>query len=162
MGTRVQNIKISYNIIGEIEDLQEIDKRLLDTALKATEKAYAPYSDLKVGAAVLLEGGLIISGSNQENASYPLGLCAERVAIFTASAEYPGRIIEKIIVVSKDNNGQLKPVTPCGGCRQVLYEYEFKQGKPICFLMVGPKDNFLEFKSISSLLPFAFHKEQMP
>lgn len=161
MGSKEKNIKISYTEIAAIEDLRDIDKRLLDLALRAAEKAYAPYSNFKVGAAVLLEGGLIVSGSNQENVSYPLGLCAERVAVFAAASEYPDRIIEKIMIVSKDKNGQFEPVTPCGSCRQVLYEYEYRQKKPINVLMTGPEATFLEFENIASLLPFVFSKEQI-
>jgi cytidine deaminase len=161
MGTNKKNIKIVYNEIGSIDELPEIDKHLLDTALRAVEKAYAPYSAFKVGAAVLLEGGLIVSGSNQENAAYSSGLCAERVAVFAASSEYPGRIIERIAVVSKDKNGQLRSVTPCGSCRQVLYEYERRQDHAISVLMIGEDETLLEFKNIDSLLPFGFSKDQM-
>ena len=102
MSTKEKSIKISYKVIESISKLPEMDKQLLDMAIRASEKAYAPYSAFKVGTAVLLEGGIIVTGSNQENAAYPSGLCAERVAIFSASAEYPNRIIEKIAVVSKD------------------------------------------------------------
>jgi cytidine deaminase len=161
MGSKQKNIKLSYKEIGEIADLPEIDKQLLDMALRAAERAYAPYSAFKVGSAVLLEGGIIVSGSNQENAAYPSGLCAERVAIFAASSEYPDRIIEKITVVSKDKSRQLRAVAPCGGCRQVLYEYEKKQDEPISVLIFGENEVILEFKDIQSLLPFGFSKDQM-
>jgi len=161
MGSKQKNIKISYKEIGKISELAEIDKQLIDLSLRAAERAYAPYSTFKVGAAVLLEGGIIVSGSNQENAAYPSGLCAERVAVFTASSEYPDRIIEKIAVVSKDKNGQLRAVTPCGSCRQVLYEYEVKQEEPISVLIFGENEVLLEFKDIHSLLPFGFSKDHM-
>jgi len=161
MGSKEKNIKISYKEIGSIEELPEMDKQLLDMAIRAAERAYAPYSAFKVGTAVLLEGGIIVSGSNQENAAYPSGLCAERVAVFAASSEYPDRIIEKIAVVSKDKNGQLRPVTPCGSCRQVLFEYESKQEEPINVLIIGKNEVLLEFKDIHSLLPFGFSKDQM-
>jgi cytidine deaminase len=138
-----------------------MDKQLVDLALRAADRAYAPYSTFKVGAAVLLEGGIIVSGSNQENAAYPSGLCAERVAIFTASSDYPDRVIEKIAVVSKDKNGEIRAVTPCGGCRQVLYEFEIKQGLPIRVLIFGEDEDLIEFNDIHSLLPFGFGKDQM-
>jgi len=161
MGSKQKSIKISYHEIGTISELYEMDKQLVDLALRAADRAYAPYSAFKVGAAVLLEGGIIVSGSNQENAAYPSGLCAERVAVFAASSDYPDRIIEKIAVVSKDHNGQIRAVTPCGSCRQVLYEYETKQGEPIRILIFGKDEVLIEFKDIRSLLPFGFSKEQM-
>lgn len=161
MGSKQKNIKISYSEIGKISELDEMDMQLVDLALRATERAYAPYSGFKVGTAVLLEGGIIISGSNQENAAYPSGLCAERVAVFTASSEYPDRVIEKVAVVSKDKSGQIRPVTPCGSCRQALYEYEIKQGEPIRVLIFGENEVLFEFKDIHSLLPFGFSKDQM-
>jgi len=161
MSAKEKSIKISYKVIESISKLPEMDKQLLDMAIRASEKAYAPYSAFKVGAAVLLEGGIIVTGSNQENAAYPSGLCAERVAIFSASSEYPNRIIEKIAVVSKDKNGELRPVTPCGACRQVLFEYEIKQDLPIGMILVDEDQALMEFKDIRSLLPFGFGKDQM-
>jgi len=161
MGSTEKSIKISYKVVNKISDLPEMDKQLLDMAIRASDRAYAPYSSFKVGSAVLLEGGIIITGSNQENAAYPSGLCAERVAVFSASSEYPNRIIEKIAIVSKYKNGQLRPVSPCGACRQALYEYEAKQDRPIEILLVGEKQELLEFKNILSLLPFGFGKDQM-
>lgn len=161
MSTKENSIKISYKTIKSISKLPEMDKQLFDMAIRASERAYAPYSSFKVGTAILLEGGLIVTGSNQENAAYPSGLCAERVAIFSASAEYPNRIIEKIAVVSKDKNGQLRPVTPCGACRQVLYEYEVKQEQPIGMILVDENQALMEFKDMKSLLPFGFGKDQL-
>ena len=161
MGSKQKNIKISYDEVGKISDLHEMDKQLVDLALRAADRAYAPYSSFKVGTAVLMEGGIIISGSNQENAAYPSGLCAERVAIFSASSDYPDRVIEKVAVVSKDQKGQIRAVSPCGSCRQVLYEYEIKQGEPIRILIFGENEVLLEFKDVQSLLPFGFSKDQM-
>jgi cytidine deaminase len=161
MSSKEKSIKISYKTIKSISKLPEMDKQLLDMAIRASERAYAPYSSFKVGTAILLEGGIIATGSNQENAAYPSGLCAERVAVFSASAEYPNRIIEKIAVVSKEKNGQLRPVTPCGACRQVLYEYEVKQEQPIGMILVGENQTLMEFKDMQSLLPFGFGKDQL-
>jgi cytidine deaminase len=161
MSKKEKIIKISYDIIESISKLPEMDKQLLDMAIRASERAYAPYSLFKVGTAILLEGGIIVTGSNQENAAYPSGLCAERVAIFSASAEYPNRIIEKIAVVSKDRNGELRPVTPCGACRQVLYEYEVKQEQPIGMILMDENQTLMEFKDMKSLLPFGFGKDQL-
>jgi cytidine deaminase len=161
MGSKQKNIKISFTEVGKISDLNEMDKQLVDLALRATDRAYAPYSGFKVGTAVLMEGGVIISGSNQENAAYPSGLCAERVALFAASSDYPDRVMEKVVIVSKDKNGQIRAVTPCGSCRQVLYEYEIKQREPIQVLIFGEDEILLEFKDAQSLLPFGFSKDQM-
>ena len=161
-GPQKKYIEIAYEEIGTIEKLNNIDKKLLDTALHACQKAYAPYSGLRVGAAVLLEGGLIVAGSNQENAAFPSGLCAERIAIFSAASEYPGRIIEKIVVVAKDKDGQFIPISPCGGCRQVMLEYEYIQNHPVQVLMMSHDDILIEFKNVRSLLPMGFNKGQMP
>ncbi len=161
MSEKENSIKISYRVIKSISKLPEMDKQLLDLAIRASERAYAPYSAFKVGTAILLEGGIIVTGSNQENAEYPSGLCSEMVAIFSDSAEYPNRIIEKIAVVSKDKDGQLRPVTPCGACRQVLFEYEVKQEQPIGMILVGQNESLMEFKDMQSLLPFGFGKDQL-
>lgn len=155
------HINITYQHIDSLEALSEQDRRLFDAALRAADKAYAPYSGFQVGAAVLMEGGIIISGCNQENAAYPSGLCAERVAVFAASSDYPDRVMERIVIVSKNSSGELRPVTPCGSCRQVLYEYECRQELPISILVPGESGTLLEFKDVKSLLPFGFNKNQM-
>jgi cytidine deaminase len=126
-------------------------------AREARDDAYAPYSEFKVGAAVLLSNGEVVIGNNQENASYPSGLCAERVAVFQAGAKYPGVAIMKIAIVAgsaiKTSN---KPAAPCGNCRQAIFEYENRQEKPIELLLAGTSGEVYKCPSVHSLLPLAF------
>jgi cytidine deaminase len=130
---------------------------LLDACIEATNSAYAPYSSFHVGAAVLLETGIIIKGNNQENAAFPSGLCAERVAIFYAGANYPGvRIIAIAVTARSLNYTQGEPVTPCGGCRQSLLEYELNQQADIPIYMISPSGAIIVSKSIKQLLPLHF------
>ncbi len=130
---------------------------LLDACIEATNSAYAPYSSFHVGAAVLLETGIIIQGNNQENAAFPSGLCAERVAIFYAGANYPGvRIIAIALTARSLNYTQGEPVTPCGGCRQSLLEYELNQQSDIPIYMISPSGAVVVSKSIKQLLPLYF------
>jgi cytidine deaminase len=130
---------------------------VIDACLEATEKAYAPYSSFHVGAALLLENGIIIKGNNQENAAFPSGLCAERVAIFYAGANHPGVRIMGIAVTAKSvNYTKGEPVTPCGSCRQSLLEYELNQQSDIPIYMVSPSGEVIVSKSIKQLLPLYF------
>lgn len=130
---------------------------LMQQAVKAREKSYSPYSKFKVGAAILLENGEVITGSNQENASYPAGLCAERTAIFYAGAKYPGVRIEKLVVTARSENHEVKiPTPPCGSCRQAIAEYEVKQENPIEIYFMGEKGKVVKAESISDLLPLIF------
>ena len=126
-------------------------------AIDIRKKAYAPYSNFRVGAAVLLKNGQIFVGSNQENAAYPSGLCAERTALFYAKANYPEAKIIKI-AISGDHMEHPKGeiTTPCGNCRQALLEYECTQGSPITVLCVSSKGKVLEIPSVKNLLPFCF------
>ena len=136
---------------------QEI-KALLEKAKDAANQAYAPYSGFKVGCAILLENGKIAVGNNQENAAYPSGLCAERVALFHAMAENPELAIQKIAVVApgKSNSEVIEPATPCGSCRQAMAEYESRQKKPIEIFLWDQNVNVWLFHSVSDLLPFYF------
>ena len=153
------NIKAKrYNSIGELD---EQERRLLEAANDATRTSYAPYSKFNVGAAVLLENGEIIAGSNQENAAYPSGLCAERVAVFYANAKYPNVAIKAIAVSSAVNNTlNDKEVYPCGACRQVLVESENRQPAKIKFIMGGVK-SIIVLDSVSLMLPFTFDLDEM-
>ena len=147
-------------IYDDLTELSQEEQELLNSAHKAREDAYAPYSNFKVGAAVLLENNEIVIGSNQENASFPSGLCAERVAIFHAGAAHPAALIKAIaIVAAPDNSREGKPAAPCGNCRQAIYEYENKQEKPINILMMGSDGRIFKCKSIASLLPLAFNND---
>ncbi len=151
-----KKLDIEYLLYGSKEELESEDKKLLDLATEASGRAYAPYSGFNVGAALKLSNGEIITANNQENAAYPSGLCAERVAIFFAHSKYPGESIESIAVTASVDGKQCEtPTFPCGACRQVLAESEKRGGKPIKIIIGGDKVTQI-VKSTHSLLPFAF------
>ena len=155
-------IVTEFDVYNSISDLTKKDAELLREAQKMVKTAYAPYSQFHVGAAVLLKNGKIVTGNNQENAAYPSGLCAERVAIFYASAQYPNVAVETIAVAVKSKNTVIsEPLSPCGGCRQVIAEYESKAGKPIRIIMSGEKGQIYVAQSIESLLPLMFSKKYL-
>ncbi len=130
---------------------------LMEQAIEAREKSYSPYSQFKVGAAILLDNGEVVTGSNQENASYPAGLCAERTAIFYAGAKYPEAKILKMALTARSENHQMEvPTPPCGSCRQAIAEYEVKQEQPIEIYFMGEKGKVVKSNSISDLLPLIF------
>lgn len=143
-------------------ELDKFDIHLLEQAKKASNNAYAPYSNLHVGAALLLADGNIVWGSNQENAAYPSGLCAERTAIFSAGSNFSEQIITTIAVVAYKQSAQnFVPVAPCGACRQVILEYEVKQQSPIRILMQSDNNKIYMSPSISNLLPVQFSIQQL-
>lgn len=143
--------------IYEWNELSLADQTLLGEAKKATETAYSPYSHFCVGAALRLENGLILRGSNQENAAFPSGLCAERTAVFSAAVQHPGQRIDAMAIVACPvDSQQFVPVSPCGACRQVLLEYEQKQGTPMRIIMGGPNDEIHIIPSAAALLPVEF------
>ncbi|AQS95130.1 cytidine deaminase [Polaribacter sp. BM10] len=155
----MKEIKISSSAIvyNDIEELSKDDKFLMNMAIDARKKAYAPYSKFNVGAALLLENGEIVLGNNQENAAYPSGMCAERVAIWAAGATYPGvKIIKLAISASSTITKVDKPVGPCGACRQSLSEYEIKQKQAFPLLFMGEVGEIVKTESLLSLLPFSF------
>lgn len=164
MKSKATTLTITTNLIvyKSMEDLPKEDFELLKLAKKAVKSAYAPYSQFFVGAAILLENGKISIGNNQENAAYPSGLCAERVAIFHASAKYPNIPIKKI-AVSVASKTQIinEPVSPCGGCRQVISEYEMKYDSPISIIMSGESGQIYVSDSIENLLPIMFNKKHL-
>jgi cytidine deaminase len=130
---------------------------LMEQAIEAREKSYSPYSQFKVGAAIMLDNGEVVTGSNQENASYPAGLCAERTAIFYAGAKFPEAKILKMALTARSENHQMEvPTPPCGSCRQAIAEYEVKQEKPIEIFFMGEKGKVVKSNSISDLLPLIF------
>lgn len=140
--------------------LEPIFQSLLDQAIKTRENAYAPYSNFQVGAAVLMDNGVVVLGNNQENAAYPSGLCAERVAIFHAAANYPNVPIKAIAISASDKNTPTTtPASSCGNCRQAMAEYEQKQQQPISLLCMGASGEVIQIDSVLSLLPFAFSSE---
>jgi cytidine deaminase len=146
----------------DLEELPSIDKELLSQAKQCLNNAYAPYSNFHVGAAVRLENGKIILGNNQENASYPLGLCAERVALFSAGANHPGEKVKAIAIAASSNEFQInKAVTPCGACRQVIAEYEYRYKSPIKIIMAGAGNKVLVADNIHQLLPLQFTADDL-
>ncbi len=150
-------LTIDYIEYDSIDELSIEDQKLMQKAHEAGQSAYAPYSNFSVGAAVLLENGEVVKGSNQENAAYPTGLCAERVAVFSAASQYPGIAFKTIAITAKSSKIAVdNPVTPCGDCRQAISEYEVLYNKPIRFLLMGETGKVLELKSVESLLPLSF------
>lgn len=151
-----KEIKISYMEYESIEQMNPEDRELAQAAINATKHSYAPYSKFNVGAAVMLEDGEIITGSNQENAAYPSGLCAERTAMFYASANRPDKAMTKIAVAA-GQDGKLcdSPATPCGACRQVMAQYQTKGGRNMEIILVGGK-KIWKFEKVDDILPFIF------
>jgi cytidine deaminase len=150
------DVSISYDKVEE-QELTPAEKSLLDAARKATYRSYSPYSGFSVGAAVLLDDGTIVEGSNQENSSYPQGICAERTAIFYAGSRYPDKKILALCIAARGTDGSFTtlPVTPCGGCRQALLESEYRQKSPIKVLLYGLDEIYI-ISSAQQLLPLAF------
>ena len=152
-----REIKIQYSEYL-VDELSQQQVQLLELSVKAQETAHAPYSNFHVGAAILLASGEIILGSNQENAAYPSGLCAERVAIFSCGANYPNQIISAIAISASSTKFDLNDLlAPCGACRQSMLEYEFKQKSPIKILLKGADNHVVEFNSVKDLLPIPFN-----
>lgn len=132
----------------------------MNQAVQIRKKAYAPYSQFRVGAALLLDNGQVILGSNQENAAYPSGLCAERTAIFYAGSAYPeAKILKMAITAASDTNQTKAPIPPCGSCRQSIAEYEIKQDTPIEIYFMGEIGEVYKSASLKNLLPFMFDKK---
>lgn len=157
-----KRIEINYKAVRP-EELSVADRELVEKAKEMTYRSYAPYSKFHVGAAIRMANGLIESGSNQENAAYPSGTCAERTTCFHASATYPGVAMKKIAVAARNVAGfdesedapfQGQPISPCGACRQALLEYEHLYGD-IEVILYGEEDIYI-FPSIKSILPFSF------
>ena len=151
-----KEIKIAYKEYASLDELDQKDRELAQAAIDATSQAYAPYSKFNVGAAVLFEDGVIVKGANQENAAYPSGLCAERTALFYASASRPDKAMTAIAIAA-GQNGQLceTPATPCGACRQVMAQYQLKSGLPMRVLLVGAH-TIWSFEKVDDLLPLIF------
>lgn len=155
-------ITIEFEVYQSIEDLSPADRELLQQATAAVERAYAPYSNFKVGAAIRLQSGKIITGNNQENAAYPSGLCAERVALFYATATYPGDQPVAIAISARAASFKVSdPVTPCGACRQVMKEAENMNGHPIRVIMWGEGGKVYISKSVENLLPVSFKADEL-
>jgi len=150
-------IEAELEVFESVSELSEEIQNLMNKAQQARDKAYAPYSRFMVGAAILLENGQVVSGNNQENAAYPSGLCAERVAIFSAGAQYPTIGITRMCLTVRSLNHDVdRPTPPCGACRQVMTEYEVKQKSPIELYFMGETGKVVKSKSVADLLPLVF------
>jgi cytidine deaminase len=144
------------NQFCQYDELRDADQKMIQEAIKATEGSYAKYSHFNVGAAVLLDDGTVVRGANQENAAFPSGLCAERVALFAAQAHYPEMPVKTLAIAAKNEHGLTpKPVSPCGACRQVMIETETRFDTPIRILLYG-KNRIYVMDGIKNLMPLSF------
>lgn len=152
-------IKSTFLVYDNIEELPQDVAVLMQEAMMARQHAYAPYSMFLVGAALLLDNGEVITGNNQENASYPSGLCAERTAIYYAGAKFPkAKILRMALTAGSLKTPTLKPIPPCGACRQAIAEYEVKQDAPIEIYFMGETGKVIKSDSLKNLLPLIFEK----
>lgn len=156
------SFELNYRSYDSQAELNEQDAKLLELAREVAKKAYAPYSGFSVGSAVLLQNGQIVTGNNQENAAYPSGICAERVAMFYASSQFPGVKVLKVAVTAFSNRVPVNaPVAPCGSCRQVLSEYEKLYESDIELILQGNQGVIYVLKNVRSLLPLAFTSDDL-
>lgn len=154
------SIVSKFSVYESTSELPNDIQDLMEKAVSIRKKAYAPYSKFRVGAALLLDNGEIVLGSNQENAAYPSGLCAERVAIFQAGAIFPeAKIIKMAITAASDTNKTIAPIPPCGACRQSIAEYETRQESPIEIYFMGESGEIHKSASLKNLLPLMFDKK---
>jgi len=150
-------IETTLQVYDALDQLSSDIQNLMKKAVEVRDNAYAPYSKFNVGAAILLDNNEVVVGSNQENASYPSGLCAERTAIYYAGAKYPqAKILKMALTASSQNQVTDKPIPPCGACRQAIAEYEIKQNQPIEIYFMGAKGKVIKSNSLANLLPLLF------
>ena len=155
-------ISTKFTVFESSEELSTIEKELLQKAIDIRDSAYAPYSGFNVGASVLMQNNDIFVGNNQENAAYPSGICAERVAIWTAMSAFPDGKIKKIFISARSNNTRVdRPVAPCGACRQAIAEYETKQQEDIEIYFTGEVGSIVKSNSIKDLLPWMFDNSML-
>lgn len=161
MPTHNKAISIPF-ISCTFDELEEDDRHLVELARKACRTSYSPYSLFSVGAAIILEDGTIVQGSNQENAASPSGTCAERCAMFYANAKYPETAPVAIAIAAKNDHGEFtaEPISPCGACRQVLIESEHRYGRKLRVILSGLDECYI-LDSATNLLPFAFNADSM-
>ena len=156
--------EFSYQVFNSSSDLDEKDAWLLNEARSITEQAYAPYSKFHVAAVAILKNGKIVAGTNQENASYPVGICAERVLLATASSNYPGEPIQTMAISYKNLSNPIQsnhPVSPCGMCRQSLQEFENRTHQPIRLILAGMEGQVFIIEKSSFLLPLGFSSSEL-
>ncbi len=157
-----RKFEFAYEVYEDISRLDEKDAWLLNEARQITDQAYAPYSNFHVGAVAILEDGQIVAGTNQENASYPVGICAERVLLGSAATIHPGiPIISMAVSYKSKENESDHPISPCGMCRQALLEYETRSKKPIRLILSGQEGKVYVIKTAHHLLPFAFTSDEL-
>ncbi len=157
-----KEITINFEVIANYDHLTDIEKTLFEKARNVRAQAYAPYSNFWVGCAVLLENGEIITGSNQENAAYPSGICAERTTLFYANSQYPDLPVEALAIAAQTSGDFIDhPTAPCGACRQVILETEERYNQPMRIYLYGKKEIYI-VESIRSLLPLCFGKSDLP
>ncbi|MBQ5410771.1 MAG: cytidine deaminase [Bacteroidales bacterium] len=153
---RKVTLELGFIEYSSLEEMDPQDQEVVKAAIEAQKGSYAPYSNFNVGAAVRLEDGTIVKGANQENAAYPSGLCAERTAMFAAGATYPGVPMTTLAIVGGFGFTLSEtPCTPCGGCRQVMAEYQTAGKRPLSVIMFGTEKTW-KFEKVDDILPFIF------
>ncbi|MEO7766835.1 MAG: cytidine deaminase [Ferruginibacter sp.] len=158
----IKDIHFSVEIYNSDDELTRADAELLTAARKVTSHAYAPYSNFLVGAVAVLANGKTVSGTNQENASYPVGICAERVLLSSIASQYPGVGVDTIAISYNNTNGESNhPISPCGICRQSLAEYQERVNMPIRIIMGGMKGEVFIIKNARHLLPLSFNASDL-
>ena len=156
------SIRAELEILDSVDELNDSERALVQAAREMTKTAYAPYSRFHVGAALELEDGTVVTGNNQENASYTLGLCAERVALFAAGSHHPGKKIKAIAISAYSGEFNIdRPIAPCGACRQVIAEYEHLHKHPIRLILSGNSGQVWIADSIKDLLPLQFTSDDL-
>lgn len=156
------HLTITVDVLASDAELTPAEATVWHAAREATNHSYAPYSHFHVGTALLLEDGSVFRGTNQENAAYPSGLCAERTALFGLAASQPAQRIVAMAVAARPATGDFTMAMPCGACRQVMTEYENRQGEPIPLLLPGPDGTIYRFSALADLLPFQFSADDLP
>ncbi len=157
-----KKIEFSYRVFDNISELSEEDAAILSKARLVTNQAYAPYSKFHVGAAALLQNGVVVTGTNQENAAYPVSICAERVLLGTVGNLYPGVPVTTLAISYASVNAKSDhPISPCGMCRQAIHEYELRTESPIRLILSGQEGNVYIIEDASQLLPFAFTSDEL-
>lgn len=157
-----ENYQFSYTVYDSVDELEPQDAWLLNEARTVSQYAYAPYSNFLVGAVAKLTNGEIVAGSNQENASYPAGICAERVLLSAAASMYPNIPIESMAISYQQANGPSDhPIAPCGICRQSLQEFESRVKRPVRLILAGMEGKIIVIPEASSLLPLAFTQDEL-
>jgi cytidine deaminase len=156
-----KRLTIDYEEFSSVSEMDPKDQELARLAIEAQKGSYSPYSHFQVGAALLLDNGVIVKGANQENAAYPSGLCAERSAMFWAGANYPDVPMDTLAIAGSDHGVLCEsPASPCGACRQVMAEYQKKHNRPLKIILVGSK-RIRKFGCVDDLLPFIFDSLSM-